>query len=405
MIDYNYCLKRKIDPNVPRMCSKTVLDASTEGITFDSDGVCNFVRQAEWRLDHERFLGQEREKRLAGLVETIKASGVGKEYDCIIGLSGGVDSSCVAAQVVGLGLRPLAIHLDNGWNSELAVANIERIITKLGIDLITYVVDWDEIKDLQRAYFKASVLDLECVSDHAINTILLREASRRGIRYLLHGGNVATESILPTAWGYDKRDGKNLWSIHKKFGTRRLKTYPYMFPRKLFYYLFVRGIRAIPILNYVEYNKTEAVKSLQTDFDWRPYGRKHGENRFTRFFQEYYLPVKFNIDKRRAHLSSMIVSGEISRDEAIKQLEEPLYERNELEEDFRYVAGKLDFEPSELSALISRAPVRHTEYGNAAWMFDHSSKWVQLARYIAKGEFSLKRIRSVWAKPSYGSDQ
>jgi len=379
-----------------RICTKTVLDDSIPGISFDAEGVCNFARRAEWRLKNEVFHGAEREARLNAWLTRMKASGKGRDYDCLIGLSGGVDSSYVAMKVVEFGLRPLAIHLDNGWNSETAVSNIEKIVRGLGIDLYTHVIDWEEFKDLQRCYFKASVMDLECVSDHAINTILMRLANKHRIRSLIIGTNVTTESILPPAWGYDKRDGYNLRCIHKKFGTVRLQTYPYMLPPKLFYYLFIRRVMAVPILNYLDYNKEQSVQELTEKLQWRPYPRKHGENRFTRFFQEYYLPTKFGIDKRKAHFASLIVAGEMTRDEAMDRLKQPLYKEEELREEFEYVAKKLAFTVDELAAVIAAPPRKHTDYGNVAWMFDHSSKWVQLARYIAKGEFSLSRVRAVW---------
>lgn len=379
-----------------RVCARTVLDDTTPGISFDAEGVSNFARHAEWRLQNEVFHGGERELRLRSWVERMRHAGRNRDYDCIIGLSGGVDSSYVAMKVVELGLRPLAIHLDNGWNSEVAVSNIEKIVRGLGIDLHTHVIDWQEFKDLQRSYFLASVMDLECVSDHAINAILLRTASQKGIRFLVHGGNVASESILPPGWGYDKRDGYNLKCIHRKFGRVRLKSYPYMLPHTLFCYLFVRRIYAVPILNYVDYNKTSAVAELSERFDWRPYPRKHGENRFTRFFQEYYLPAKLGIDKRRAHYSSLIVAGEMTREEALEKLQVPLYTEDELREDLEYVAKKLDFTVDELNSVIAAPARKHTDYGNVAWMFDHSSRWVQLARYIAKGEFSPARIRAAW---------
>jgi len=385
-----------------RICSRTVLDDSIPGISFDSEGVCNFVRRAEWRLKHEMFYGAEREARLDAWLKRMKKAGKGRDYDCIIGVSGGVDSSYVAMKVVELGLRPLAIHLDNGWNSELAVSNIEKVMRGLHIDLHTHVIDWAEFKDLQRCYFFASVMDLECVSDHAINTILFRMANKFGIRYLIIGTNVTTESILPPAWGYDKRDGYNLKCIHRKFGKVRLQTYPYMLPPKLFYYIFVRRIMAVPILNYLDYNKTEAVATLTEKLQWRPYPRKHGENRFTRFYQEYYLPTKFGIDKRKAHFSSLIVAGEMTRDEAMERLKLPLYTEEELRQEFEYVAKKLDFSVDELAAVIAAPPHKHTDYGNAGWMFDHSSKPVQLARYIAKGEFSVSRIREVWKAEQHG---
>lgn len=382
-----------------RVCTLTVMDSSAPGISFDEEGVCNFARRAQWRLKHEVFKGEERERRLNAWLERMKRSGRTRDYDCVIGVSGGVDSSFVAMKVVELGLRPLAIHLDNGWNSEVAVSNIEKLMRGLGIDLYTHVIDWEEFKDIQRSYFKASVMDLECVSDHAITTILFRLASRYGIRDVIMGTNVASESILPPSWGYDKRDGYSLRCIQKKFGKVRLRSYPSMLPSTLFWYLFVKRLRVLPILNYVDYNKTEAVKTLTERFQWRPYARKHGENRFTRFFQEYYLPTKFGIDKRRAHFSSLIVAGEMTREEAFERLKQPLYTPEELREEFEFVAKKLDFGVEELAAVIAAPPKRHTDYGNAAWMFNHDSRWVQLARYIAKGEFSFARIREVWKAP------
>lgn len=383
-----------------RMCTRTVLDDSIPGIAFDAEGVCNFARRAEWRLQNEVFKGAEREARLGAWLKRMKDAGAGRDYDCIIGVSGGVDSSFVAMKVVELGLRPLAVHLDNGWNSEVAVSNIEKLMRGLGIDLFTHVIDWDEFKDLQRSYFRASVMDLECVSDHAINTILFRMANRRGIRFVIIGTNVASESILPPSWGYDKRDGWNLRSIHRKFGTVKLRTYPWMLPSTLFYYLFLRRISAVPILNYLDYNKSAAIEELRRRFDWRPYARKHGENRFTRFFQEYYLPTKFGIDKRQAHFSSLIVAGEMTREEALEKLKVPLYAPEELREEFEYVAKKLDFGVEELASVIAAPARKHTDYGNTAWMFDHNSRWVQLARYIAKGEFSFSRIKAVWSAPA-----
>ncbi len=382
-----------------RICTRTVMDDTAPGITFDAEGVCNFARRAEWRLQHEVFKGEEREARLQTWLARMKKSGKRRDYDCVIGVSGGVDSSFVAMKVVELGLRPLAIHLDNGWNSEVAVGNIERMMRGLGIDLYTHVIDWAEFKDLQRSYFLASVMDLECVSDHAISAILFRLANRRGIKHLVIGTNVASESILPPGWGYDKRDGRNLRCIHRRFGTVKLKTYPSMSPATLFYHLFLRRLMIVPILNYLDYNKTEAVKTLTTTLGWRPYARKHGENRFTRFFQEYYLPTKFGIDKRRAHFSSLIIAGEMTREEALEKLKQPLYTREELDEEFDYVAKKLDWTSDELAAVIAAPPRKHTDYGNAAWMFDHNSRLVQLARYVAKGEFSLSRIKAVWSAP------
>lgn len=380
----------------PRYCSLTVLDDSIPGIEFDNDGVSNFARQAQWRLKNEVFHGELGQHRLDSWIRRIKNDGRGRDYDCIIGLSGGIDSSYVAIKVIENGLRPLAIHLDNGWNNEVAVGNIEKLVRKLGIDLYTHVVDWAEIRDLQRAYIKASLLDLECVSDHAINTVLFRLARKFDIRYVIHGGNVATESILPKAWGYDKRDGVNVRAIHRRYGEVSLKTYPSMLPTQLFYYLFIRKISAFPILNYLEYNKTKAVEELQSKLGWIPYPRKHGENRFTRFFQELYLPRKFGIDKRKAHLSSLIVAGEMTREQAFAELSKPLYSEQDFLDEIDYVAKKLRFPSAELINLIDAIPRKHEEFSNVAWMFNQSSGFVQIARYVAKGEFSLSRIREIW---------
>jgi N-acetyl sugar amidotransferase len=379
-----------------RYCSLTVLDNSIPGVEFDENGVSNLARQAQWRLQNEVFRGPDGQIKLDAWIRRIKDEGRGRAYDCIIGLSGGVDSSYVAKKVVEYGLRPLAIHLDNGWNSEVAVGNIERIVRKLNIDLYTHVVDWAEIRDLQRAYIKASLLDLECVSDHAINTVLFSLAKKFGIKHVIHGGNVATESILPTAWGYDKRDGVNVGAVHKRFGEITLKTYPIMSPIQLFYYLFIRKISAFPILNYIDFNKSKAVKELQSELGWVPYPRKHGENRFTRFFQEIYLPKKFGIDKRQAHFSSLIVAGEMTREVALDELSKPLYSYDDELDEIEFVAKKLKFSTSELLALIEAPPKRHKDFSNVAWMFNQSSGFVQIARYVAKGEFKLSRLREIW---------
>lgn len=381
-----------------KMCSMTLYNESIPGLSFDEEGVCNLARQGQWRLENEVFHGKDGRQRLEVWADAMKTAGRGRDYDCVIGVSGGVDSSIVAVRVVELGLRPLALHLDNGWNIDLAVSNIERLVKSLNIDLITHVVDWREIRDLQRAYIKASVMDLECVSDHAINTLLYRTANRLGIKYVIHGGNVATESTMPASWGYDKRDGKNLLAIHKAYGELPLKTYPYMQPYQLFWYLFVKGIRAFPILNYVDYNKQQALMELKQLFGYRPYTRKHGENRFTRFYQEIYLPQKFGIDKRINHLSSMILAGEITRAEALVEIQKPLYEPDEQRSELEFIAKKLGFTLDELEAHIAKPPREHTDFRNASKLFDHNRPAVQIARRIAKGEFKFSDIRSIFVR-------
>ena len=378
-----------------RMCALTLYDETIPGLTFDDVGVCSIARNGQWRLKNEVFHGEEGRQLLESWAERIKVAGKGRDYDCIIGVSGGVDSSIVAVRVKELGLRPLALHLDNGWNIDLAVSNIERLVNSLNIDLITHVVDWREIRDLQRAYIKASVMDLECVSDHAINTLLYQTAHKMGIKYVIHGGNVATESTMPSSWGYDKRDGKNLLAIHKAYGEVALKTYPYMKPYQLFWYLFVNRIKAFPILNYTDYNKKQALKELKERFGYRPYDRKHGENRFTRFYQEIYLPQKFGIDKRVNHLSSLIIAGEITRDEALAEIKKPLYSSDEEHQELEFVGKKLGFSVDELRQFLSAPQRQHTDFANASKLFDHNRPIVQMARRIAKGEFKISDIKTM----------
>jgi N-acetyl sugar amidotransferase len=368
-------------------CAMTVMDDTDPEITFDSEGVCRLARLAQHRLKTEYFgYTEEGKHRLQLIIDLMKEEGKGKDYDCIIGVSGGVDSTYIAYLVKQYGLRALAVHLDNGWDTELAQANIEATVGKLGIDLYTHVVDWNEIKDLQRSYFEASVMDVEVVTDHAINALLFGEAAKRGIRFIVPGSNVTTESIMPPAYSYDQRDLKNLLALHGRFGKRKLKTYPRMGTLRFLYYIFFKRIKFVPFLNYVPYEKKVVLDLLQRELGYVPYARKHGESRFTRFFQEYYLPEKFKVDKRKAHFSSLIVSGQMTRDEAMAELNKPLYRYEELEEELEYVANKLGYTSTEFSSILSAPPRKHTDYPNQAWLFDHRSPLLQFVRRFAKGE-------------------
>jgi N-acetyl sugar amidotransferase len=369
------------------------MDETDPSIVFDRQGVCNYVYSSRRRLETECFRGEEGNSRLAELVKEIKAAGRRKPYDCIVGVSGGVDSSYLLVRAKELGLRPLAVHLDNGWNSELAVANIERLLRALDIDLHTHVVNWEEIKDLQRAFFLASMSNVEVVTDHAIVALLYQEAHRNKVRYILSGSNVETESIMPDAWGYDPRDAKHILAIHREYGIRsRLETYP-LLPAHLFLrYIFVNKIRHIPLLNYGRFHKADAINQLRDEFGWVPYARKHGESRFTRFFQEYYLPKKFGFDKRKPHLSSLILSGQISREQALLELTKPLYEPHEETLELEYVTKKLGFSQSQWETIMTTPEKSYREFANNSWMFDHSSPVTQFVRQIAKGERPHPRL-------------
>ena len=294
--------------------------------------------------------GAEGRRYLAELVERIKREGRGRPYDCIIGVSGGVDSTYVAYIAKQYDLRPLAVHMDNGWDSELAVKNIEETLKRLGIDLYTNVLDWEEFKDLQVAFLKASTPDSEIPSDHAIWAVLGDMAEKVKVRYMLSGFNVRTETHLPRAWSQGHFDWKYIYSVHKQFGKRKLKTFPH---QSFFtYYRRLLTLRRVDILNYLDYNKQEAMKILERELGWRYYGGKHYESIYTRFYQGYILPAKFGYDKRRSHLSSLICSGEITRETALQDLQNPAYAPSVQEEDREYVAKKLGLSDAEFDAIM-----------------------------------------------------
>jgi len=331
-------------------------------IHFDKDGICNYYYDYQRAAAEGVLEGQKGEAALAALAERIKSDGKGKRYDCLIGLSGGVDSTYVALLVKRLGLRPLAVHLDNGWNSELAVKNVENIITKLGFDLYTLVVNWEEFKDLQLAYLRASVVDIEVVSDHAIFATMYKLAKEHNIGYIISGTNIVTEHIMPPSWLYHKMDFANLKDIHKQFGKKSLKTYPTFDFKKYVYYTAVLKLSPISILNYIPYNKKEVKETITRELEWRDYGGKHYESIFTKFYQAYILPEKFGIDKRKAHLSTLICSGQITREEALQELSKPLYQPEELMADMDYVLKKFGLSTAEFEAIMRTPPRSHTEF-------------------------------------------
>ncbi len=353
-------------PREYQICTRCIMDTSDPDITFDQNGYCNHCTQALIKLNKNKFANDdERLKHLNRIINKIKKSGKNKKYDCIIGLSGGVDSSYLAYIVVKkLGLRPLAVHVDNGWNSELSVKNIENIVKKLGIDLYTYVIDWEEFKDLQRAYLKASVIDIEVLSDNAIVIAIHKLLKKYKLKYFLIGYNYQTESIMPASWLYsNKFDSLNIKSIYKKFGTGlKLKTYPLLSFWEYIVYRFFDKSRSINILDLFPYNKQDAINILHKELDWQDYGGKHYESKITKIYQGYILPKKFNIDKRRAHLSSLFVSGQISREEALEKIKENLYEEKELKEDIEFFCKKLDIFREEFDEILSASPIPHYAY-------------------------------------------
>lgn len=298
------------------------------------------------------------------LVEKIKARGAGREYDCLVGVSGGVDSTYVAYIVKKFGLRPLAVHFDNGWDSELAVSNIEKVLKRLEIDLFTYVVDWEEFRDLQLSFLKASTPDGEIPSDHGIFALLWKQASSRGIKYIISGMNFATEAVSVPDWSYGHSDWRYISAVHRRFGRVRLKTYPHFSLLDLAWINGVRGVRTISILNYLDYRKSEAMRVLQDELGWVYYGGKHYESVYTRFWQGYVLPRKFRIDKRYGHLSDLINAGQMTRDEALEEVRHDPYPAGLAEQDRKYVIKKLGLNEREFDELMALPPHSFRDYPN-----------------------------------------
>jgi N-acetyl sugar amidotransferase len=330
-------------------------------ITFDERGACNYCNTYD-KL-HAALVPDPATAAdlLASKIAEIRRAGEGRPYDSIMGLSGGVDSSYLAHVAKQQGLRPLCIHFDNGWNSEMAVQNIHHIVHKLGFDLETYVIDWDEFRDLQRAYLKAGVIDIEALTDHAIFASMYRLAFRMGIRYVLSGSNVVTEGILPYHWTHRKSDYINIIDIHRRFGTLPLKSFP-LIDKKTKDRIRKWGLETVELLNWIPYDKDQAKALLQRELGWQDYGGKHYESIFTKFYQAYILPVKFGVDKRKAHLSTLICSGQISRDQALQELTMPLYDPDELRNDKEYVIKKLGFTEAEFDGMMASKPVPHAAF-------------------------------------------
>lgn len=340
------------------------MDTTDPEITFDDEGRCCHCTEFIERRAKHKYHGEASDAELDRMIREIKASGRGRKYDCVIAVSGGADSSYLAYIAIQRGLRPLAVHMDNGWNSEKAVINIKNVTGKLGIDYESYVLDWEEFRDLQLAFLKASVPEAETPTDVAIPAAVHVIAIRHGIKYILNGGNIATEGILPKSWHYDVKDLKYFNHIHRTFGRRRLKTFPTFGYVREAYYKLLKGMRIVYPLNFIPFVKDEAVAMLERDFDWRPYGGKHHESGYTKFIQSYYLYEKFGIDYRRAGLSVQICNGEIDRDSAIEELRSLPYDPERIEGDKTYIAKKLGVSRDEFETILNLPPKWYWDYPN-----------------------------------------
>jgi len=350
-----------------RICSNCVMDTTDSAIVFDADGVCDHCNtfyekvQPNWHTDER---GQAALDRMVG---KIKADGKGKDFDCIIGMSGGIDSSYLtyAAKEL-LGLRPLVFHVDAGWNSQIAVNNIERIVDGLGLDLFTEVIDWEEMKDLQRAFFRSGVPHIDTPQDHAFFATMYKFALAHGVRHILTGANLSTECIRnPIEWMYYQSDSRQIRDIHRRFGERPLHNFPVtsILWHKI-WLPYVRGIEVLRPLNSMPYIKTEARQLLMDRFGWQPYPQKHFESRFTRFYESYWLPERFGYDVRKVQFSSLIVTGQMTRDEALEELDKPSYDKEEVGQEIEFVANKLDIGIDELMGYMALPRKTYRDYRN-----------------------------------------
>lgn len=338
-------------------CRRCVMRSIDDPALELVDGVCNHCRRYDQLLSSRVFTGEDGRRKLDALATEIKRAGNRFRYDCLIGLSGGVDSTSVAVKVRELGLRPLAIHVDNGWNTELADSNVAKTVKALGLDLVTEVLEPRQFHDLQRSFLLASTPDADVPTDHAIQACMWQYARKYNIKYIISGMNFRTEAISVPSWSYGHSDWRYIKAVHDQFGREKLTSYPHFGFAELGYTNLVARVRIVSVLNYFDYNKAAAIEQMKAELDWRPYAGKHFESIFTRFVQGYILPVKFGIDKRRGHLSDLINSGQITRDEALKELESTDYPESMIAEDRELFCRKLNLSEAEFEEIMA-APVK-----------------------------------------------
>ncbi len=353
------------------------MDTTDSSISFDENGICDhcntFHREIKpfWKTDEESL------NKIKQIANDIKHEGLNKEFDCIIGMSGGIDSSYLVYLAKELlGLRPLVFHVDAGWNSQQAVNNIEQITERLGLDLYTEVIDWEEMKDLQLSFFKSGVSHIDTPQDHAFFATMYKFADKHGIKHILTGGNYSTECIRnPKEWMYFQSDDRQIKDIHRKFGKKKLQRFPLtnILWHKVFLPYF-KGIKVYRPLDYLPYNKEEATQFLVENYGYQRYAQKHFESRFTRFYESYWLPEKFGFDTRKVQYSSLILTGQMTRDEALELLKNPTYDQETIDDDIEYIANKLDITTSELMKYFKAPNKSYKDYNNQQFIYDLGAK-------------------------------
>lgn len=370
-----------------RQCVRCVMDTTDLEITFDDNGYCNHCTEFLDKRTKHKYQGAKSDEALEIIIEDIKRAGKNSEYDCIIGISGGTDSCYTAYIAKQKGLRILAVHLDNGWNSEEAVLNVKNVVGKLEIDYESYVLDWEEFKDIQLAFLKASVPEAETPTDMAIPAALHYYAAKYNVKNIISGGNFATEGILPRSWHYNAKDMKYFNYVQKTFGQKKIKKFPTFGYEKEMYYKLLKGIKMIYLLNYVPYVKEDAMEFLKEKLDWKFYVGKHYESKYTGFIQSFYLYEKFKIDYRRATMSSQICLGDADREESLEELKTKPYDPVRVEEEKQYIAKKLQISPNELEEIISLP---------AKWYWDYPNDSKKLS-------FVYNTYRKIFKKEKLGS--
>lgn len=365
-----------------KICTNCIMDTSDPNIVFDDKGECDYCKNYKQNVIPDWNLGKNRLRELMKIAKKIKSEGSSKDFDCIIGLSGGLDSSYtayVAKEIMGL--RPLLLHVDAGWNTDQAVENIEKLVDGLELDLYTEVINWEEMKDLQVSFLKSQIADQDIPQDTAFFASLYKFAKKNKIKYVLTGGNFSTEVCRePDEWGaYPGIDKTLIKDIHKKFGKYPLKTFPIIdvFVYKI-YYKYILGMKVFKPLNYVPYIKKDAENKLNRLFGWKKFQHKHHESRFTRFYEDYWMPKKFGYEKRRAHFSSLIMTGQMTREEALDRISRPELSRDFLEKEFIYIANKLDLTNNELKDIFNGKNRTYKNYKNKKFFIGIGAKVMQL---------------------------
>ena len=360
-----------------RVCTNCVMDTTDTKITFDGKGVCDHCNDFYKNVLPNWHTDEKGRRELEETVAKIKKEGEGKDFDCILGMSGGVDSSYLLhLAVIQLGLRPLVFHVDGGWNSELAVNNIQVMVDKLGLDLYTEVINWEEMKDFQLAFFKSGVPHLDIPQDHAFIATLYNFADKYKIKYILNGGNISTECVRnPMEWLYYGTDMAQIRDIIRRFSTVKMETYPFSpILRHKFYLRYLKGVQVVKPLNYMTYIKQDALKLLADTYGWKPYPQKHFESRFTKFYEGYWLPERFGFDTRKVQYSSLILTKQMSRNEALEKLKKPAYDPATIEDEFNYIATKLGITPAELRKYFKMEKKFYWDYKNQENIFRAGAK-------------------------------